>query len=1021
MADAGPPPPDASPPPLAPWVTELVASNRGSLRDEDGETPDWIELYNPHPAPVDLGPFALSDAAGGPGWRLPAEVLAPYAFRVVFASGKDRRGGEWHTDFRLEAAGEGLWLLGPGGAVAQEFPAVALDADEALGLPGRELSAGEVRYRSPPVADGWVQPDYDDTGWAVGPPGVGVEPPVAASPLDHQAAHLRAWWRFDEAVEGVVPDEVGDHPGALRAGAHLSADGHEGGALAGDGTGFLAAADPAGFDFAQAFTWSVWFRGADDSGALISRNPAGTAWNQGSKALIVRGGTLQWDSGWVGNPRTGVRVTDDAWHHAAVTYDPAGDRFRIFVDGVARVDQAFNVDAFREDHVHLGGQARTGLFIGQADFTGGLQSLDKYAGLIDDVSIWDVALPPEDVALLAQGAQPGGRRPLAGLVGTTLPPGTPPAQVRVAIPPSDAVALEARLVYYPGAAVWVDGALRFDAPADDRPIPAEPERLGLPADARLVALEGRAPAGAPWVLGATVHGLGPAPARLAAPTPGAFNAPAVAPAVVFSHPEGLFSAPFDLTLAAPTGAIHYTLDGTTPTQASPRFEGPLPIAQSVLVQARVFAPGLAPGPVGSAGFVRLADELAGFETPLPVLVIERFGAGPIARATSESLLLVFEPPDAGPTRLDAATHTSRAAFHVRGQSSANAPKKPYRVELRDAVGDDRALPLLGMPAEADWVLHAPYTDQSLIRNALVYGLGRELATGAPRARHCELFVHEDAGPLGQGSYRGVYLLTEVIEPGPDRVDIPELGPDDLAPPAIEGGYLMKFEAGVAQPPLVPGYRSLELVSPDPPAPAQLAWIGEHLAGFQAALMGPAFADPAAGYAPLLDVDSAVDLMVINELFRDQDAYVRSAWLYLDRGGPLVLGPLWDYNLTAGTGGFFDNTATAGWQYQQPYNAGEHRWFTRLMADPAFAARFAARWRALRGGLLADAALMARVDALAAVVAPAAERNFAVWRTLGQARVNGFVSPDGRTWGAQIDQLKAWLRARAAWLDAALAP
>ncbi|MEZ4465424.1 MAG: CotH kinase family protein [bacterium] len=318
---------------------------------------------------------------------------------------------------------------------------------------------------------------------------------------------------------------------------------------------------------------------------------------------------------------------------------------------------------------------------------------------------------------------------------------------------------------------------------------------------------------------------------------------------------------------------------------------------------------------------------------------------------------------------------------MRGQSSANAPKKPYRVELRDArpaaIGRSRSG---HRPAEADAGCCTRYTDQSLIRNALVYGLGRELATGAPRARHCELFVHEDAGPLGQGSYRGVYLLTEVIEPGPDRVDIPELGPDDLAPPAIEGGYLMKFEAGVAQPPLVPGYRSLELVSPDPPAPAQLAWIGEHLAGFQAALMGPAFADPAAGYAPLLDVDSAVDLMVINELFRDQDAYVRSAWLYLDRGGPLVLGPLWDYNLTAGTGGFFDNTATAGWQYQQPYNAGEHRWFTRLMADPAFAARFAARWRALRGGLLADAALMARVDALAAVVAPAAERNFAVWRT-----------------------------------------
>ena len=42
-------------------ITEFLASNSGGLLDEDGETPDWIEIYNSATTSVDLAGWHLTD------------------------------------------------------------------------------------------------------------------------------------------------------------------------------------------------------------------------------------------------------------------------------------------------------------------------------------------------------------------------------------------------------------------------------------------------------------------------------------------------------------------------------------------------------------------------------------------------------------------------------------------------------------------------------------------------------------------------------------------------------------------------------------------------------------------------------------------------------------------------------------------------------------------------------------------------------------------------------------------------
>lgn len=107
-----------------PVISEFLASNSDGLRDEDGESSDWIEIYNPSSAPVDLEGWALSDEEGDSNkWVFPAVTIDPNDFLLVFASSKNRMDplGELHTNFNLSSDGEYLALLMPDGTPTTSF------------------------------------------------------------------------------------------------------------------------------------------------------------------------------------------------------------------------------------------------------------------------------------------------------------------------------------------------------------------------------------------------------------------------------------------------------------------------------------------------------------------------------------------------------------------------------------------------------------------------------------------------------------------------------------------------------------------------------------------------------------------------------------------------------------------------------------------------------------------------------------------------------------------------------------
>jgi hypothetical protein len=343
-------------------------------------------------------------------------------------------------------------------------------------------------------------------------------------------------------------------------------------------------------------------------------------------------------------------------------------------------------------------------------------------------------------------------------------------------------------------------------------------------------------------------------------------------------------------------------------------------------------------------------------------------------------------------------YRGRIGIETRGQLSQTWPKKSFAVETRDRRGEDRDVRLLGLPKESDWILFASYADRSLMRDALAFAATRRMGRYAPRMRYVELVLNR--------RYRGVYVLMEPLEIGKRRIDagkdavlmeltVPEkVDPGDETFVSGKGGALVSF----ADP------------DPDDLSTAEKARMRRLVQQFDAALTSADAADPARGWRRWLDERSAVDYLLLQELFRNVDAFFASTHLHATPGGRLVLGPPWDFDLALGNATEPWALTTEGWI------PSFRPWASRLK-DAGLRRAMLARWRELRAAGLRER-LLATADRHARTLRAPARRNFARWPTL--SRPPFATQPVRRSYRDEVRATKLWLAQRIAWLDGALA-
>ncbi len=510
------------------------------------------------------------------------------------------------------------------------------------------------------------------------------------------------------------------------------------------------------------------------------------------------------------------------------------------------------------------------------------------------------------------------------------------------------------------------------------------------------------------------------------PSPGEPNgtgAEALAPQATYSVPGGVYTNTFGLTLSTTlAGAtIRYTIDGTEPTASSPQYVSPINITSSTMVKSIVVAPGMLPNHVATQHYTRLGNDVQGFDSDLPIVVIDTFGK---SISSNDSIMTEvfasFVDVDEASGRaemLGPLDFAGRAGMRVRGSSSQGFPKQQFLFETWDARGNDVDAEILGFSAESDYILYAPYSEKSLMQNALAYQWSNDIGRWAVQTRFVEVYINSNGGQINNSDYWGVYIFMERIERGAERVDIAKLDPSQITEPDITGGYILKKDRIDADENAFNTSRghTLGFVEPDglDVSPQQKAWIQKYMNDFEAALYGPNFRDPVNGYRKYIDVDAFIDHHLLVELTKNIDGYRLSTFMYKDRGGKLAMGPIWDYNLSLGNADYLNGGIPQGWYYTQ-LGSGEYPWYGRLFEDPDFRQRYIDRWTELRENEFSNAKLVGDIEAYTDELQEAQARNFQRWQILGTyVWPNYYVGP---TWQSEVNFMTNWLTQRLAWID-----
>ena len=383
---------------------------------------------------------------------------------------------------------------------------------------------------------------------------------------------------------------------------------------------------------------------------------------------------------------------------------------------------------------------------------------------------------------------------------------------------------------------------------------------------------------------------------------------------------------------------------------------------------------------------------------------------------------------------DRIQYAGNIGIEIRGESSQWFEKKSYGIETWDREYNDADYNLAGLPEEEDWVLYGPYSDKSLIRNKLIYEISNSIGMYASRTRYVELFIND--------KYQGLYILMEKLKRDKNRINISKLENSEIDEELISGGYIIKIDKSDMEDGSYTDYNSFQSqfdvfgnengdkrinFNYEYPKPGEIHanqknYIKKYFYEFESSLASNNFKDPVNGFRKYIDEDSFIDFFILNELSNNVDGYRLSTYLHKERNEKLVIGPIWDFNLSFGNadycGGerydvwcFKFNERCLGDYWNVPF------WWNRLLEDEKFVDKLKGRWNQLRLNILSDNNILTLIEEQYSVLNNETDiinRNFNKWKIFGiYIWPNSFI---GNNYYEEIDFLKNWIKERTKWLD-----
>lgn len=307
----------------------------------------------------------------------------------------------------------------------------------------------------------------------------------------------------------------------------------------------------------------------------------------------------------------------------------------------------------------------------------------------------------------------------------------------------------------------------------------------------------------------------------------------------------------------------------------------------------------------------------GFHTNLPIVVLSVDKEMPAYKKYREGQeILSGEDPyvtgkikviDGGAgdnTLATPVSFNSAIRIKMKGHSSIGYDKKQYKLKTVLAGGEENDADILGMGKGSEWVLNGSMADKSMIRNYLAYRIASEIGGNnmAPDSRFCEVLMEKN----GSYTYQGVFLLTETISRGDERVKL-----DKYNPKNVYSSYIVRRDRKTGTDVMLDTYGRLSgNVSSEEKALDN--WIGlkypsqakltdatkQYIEKDFSKMEKVIYSDDYSifrTYDQYIDTQSFADYFLINEFFGNYDAGKHSTYMYKNSGEKLRIGPVWDYD------------------------------------------------------------------------------------------------------------------------------
>ena len=138
-------------------LNEVMLLNASTIYDEDGDSENWLEIYNSGPTSANLSGCGLSDDLDDPfKWTFPYYIIPPHNFALIWGSGKDRvdPSEPLHLNFSLDNDEGVIFLTSSQGVILDLLVTIESPIDISFGrLPDGGNEVGLLDSASPAASN----------------------------------------------------------------------------------------------------------------------------------------------------------------------------------------------------------------------------------------------------------------------------------------------------------------------------------------------------------------------------------------------------------------------------------------------------------------------------------------------------------------------------------------------------------------------------------------------------------------------------------------------------------------------------------------------------------------------------------------------------------------------------------------------------------------------------------------------------------------------------------------------------